>query len=71
MSIFPIPLFALFLFLLVGCGSFRNVVTTPQSYTIPLNLGVLPPSDIYINMDYGVRLNIQDKKAANHGFEQV
>lgn len=35
---------------------------TPQSYTIPLNLGVLPPSDIYINMDYGVRLNIQDKR---------
>lgn len=69
MSIFPIPLFALFLFLLVGCGSFRNVVTTPQSYTIPLNLGVLPPSDIYINMDYGVRLNIQDKRPQTMGFD--
>lgn len=55
-------LFALCLLLLAGCGSSRNVVTTPQSYTIPLNLGVLPPSDIYINMDYGVRLNIQDKR---------
>ncbi len=62
-------LFALCLLLLAGCGSSRNVVTTPQSYTIPLNLGVLPPSDIYINMDYGVRLNIQDKRPQTMGFD--
>lgn len=48
--------------LLTGCGTTQKV---PQSvsYTIPLELKQLPPSNKYINFDYGIRLNVLDKRA--------
>ena len=47
--------------LLGACGSPR--VAAPTLHTIPLQLKKLPPSNQYINLDYGIRLNVLDKRA--------
>lgn len=50
----------------VSCGIFRTVnitPTTPTSQTLYLSLSKLPPSNIYINLDYGIRLNVLDKRS--------
>lgn len=44
--------------LLVACGTTRQTIITLPSQTLPLELKQLPPSNIYINLDYGIRLNI-------------
>ena len=49
--------------LLASCGMTQTVVT-PESHTIPLSLSKMPASNIYINMDYGIRLNVTDKRAS-------
>lgn len=53
-------------FFFIGCVSYKPVpIQEPQSYTLVLNLNELPPSDLFINLDYGIRLNILDKRANN------
>ena len=54
-------LFALSALMLGGCGVQRPA--GPVTQTIPLELKTLPPANQYINMDYGIRLNVQDKRA--------
>ena len=48
-------------FLLGGCGVQKPA--GPVTLTIPLELKKLPPANQYINMDYGIRLNVLDKRA--------
>ena len=48
---------------LSSCGILRRANTGPESYTLPLVLNEMPASDIYIDMDYGIRLNVIDKRA--------
>lgn len=48
--------------LLASCGTTQTIVP-PASHTIPLSLSKMPASNIYINMDYGIRLNVTDKRA--------
>ena len=52
-----------FLFSSCGAALRQPVNTTPAQYTLSLNLAQLPPSNIYINLDYGIRLNVLDKRA--------
>ena len=52
--------------LLVACGTTRQTTITLPSQTLPLELTQLPPSNIYINLDYGIRLNIIDKRASTN-----
>ena len=54
-------LFLLPAFLLGGCGVQKPA--GPVTLTIPLELKKLPPANQYINMDYGIRLNVLDKRA--------
>ena len=49
--------------LLGSCGGSQKVIA-PQTFTIPLELKELPPSNQYINLDYGIRLNILDKRTS-------
>lgn len=53
----------IFASLLVSCRSHRQTVVQPAYHTMSLKLTQLPPSNIYINMDYGIRLNVMDKRA--------
>ena len=55
-------LLILFTILLASCGTTKTVMP-PESHTIPLSLSKMPASNIYINMDYGIRLNVTDKRA--------
>lgn len=58
---------ALPLILLISCAATKKPKTsTPvqQSHTISLALTKMPQSNIYINMDYGIRLNVSDKRAS-------
>ncbi len=52
------------LFLLVACGSTKNVVTAPPAPKI-INLALTAEGDVnkYIGLDYGIRLNIKDGRA--------
>lgn len=50
-------------FIVTSCGA-PSVITMP-SQTIPLTLSKLPQSNIYINLDYGIRLNVADKRSSN------
>lgn len=52
--------------LLVSCGTTRQTTVTLPPQTLPLELTQLPPSNIYINLDYGIRLNIIDKRASTN-----
>ena len=47
--------------LLGGCSVQK--LYEPLSYTLSLKLEQLPPSNQYINLDYGIRLNVTDKRA--------
>ncbi len=51
------------LLLMSSCGSVKEPKAIPP-HTIPLKLTKLPQSNIFINMDYGVRLNVSDKRAS-------
>ncbi len=42
---------------------FTRKPKAPRSHTIGLELVRAPQSNIYINMDYGIRLNVTDKRA--------
>ena len=53
-----------FLFSSCGAALRQPVNTTPAQYTLSLSLTQLPPSNIYINLDYGIRLNVLDKRAS-------
>lgn len=48
-----------------SCSSSRKVVETqqPQEQTINLALVDNPPADKYANLEYGIRLNVQDNRA--------
>lgn len=48
--------------MLVSCGLLKKSQTGLQSYTLPLVLNEMPASDIYIDMDYGIRINVTDKR---------
>lgn len=48
--------------MLVSCGLLKKSPAGPQSYTLPLVLNEMPASDIYIDMDYGIRINVTDKR---------
>ena len=48
--------------LFVGCVTSQKLAQ-PVAYTIPLELKKLPSSNQYINLDYGIRLNVLDKRA--------
>ncbi len=51
--------------LLGSCSIMKPTTTTTQTtHTLALRLNQLPPSNTYINMDYGIRLNIVDKRAS-------
>ena len=57
---------ALIALLMISCGSRKKVVEpTPQPlvYTLNLSLTSSPQADKYANLDYGIRLNIQDARA--------
>ncbi len=58
-------LFLLSVCLLTACGT-TATTKSPTTHTIPLELAKLPKSDIYINMDYGIRLNVLDKRASKN-----
>lgn len=49
--------------ILSSCGILKKGPAGPQSYTLPLVLNEMPASDIYIDLDYGIRLNVVDKRA--------
>lgn len=55
--------FTVLAFILASCGAPKVTTIPPQ--TIPLSLSKLPPSNIYVNMDYGIRLNVADKRSSN------
>lgn len=54
---------------LVSCGGSKNVVykptTPPSPQVINLDLTTTPRSNIYVNLDYGIRLNIKDNRASS------
>lgn len=56
-----ISFLAVLVFILASCGT-PSVITIPPQ-TLPLSLAKLPQSNIYINMDYGIRLNVTDKRS--------
>ena len=41
----------------------QKIILEPVNKTLVLELSKLPQSNIYINMDYGIRLNVLDKRA--------
>lgn len=45
-----------------GCVSLPKT-TLPTNYTLTLKLTEVPPSNKYVGLDYGIRLNITDKRA--------
>ncbi len=51
----------------VSCSSSKRTVYTapaqPQTYTLNLALARLPQADKYANLEYGIRLNIQDGRS--------
>lgn len=53
--------------MLSSCGIMNEVMkkrqSGPQTYTLPLVMNEMPASDIYIDLDYGIRLNVVDKRA--------
>ncbi len=49
--------------LLASCGTSKKA-PVQLTHTISLELSKLPPSNTFINMDYGIRLNIIDKRAS-------
>ena len=51
--------------LLASCGS-QKKVSTPQSYRVNLALVENAPSNKYVGLDYGVRLNISDERATDN-----
>ncbi len=51
------------IFLMQSCSAPKKVVMEPINRTLVLELSKLPQSNIYINMDYGIRLNVLDKRA--------
>lgn len=55
----------MFLLLLISCGTTKEQSPQIYSVTIPLSLSKMPQSNIYINLDYGIRLNVVDKRADN------
>ena len=57
-----ILLLAVSALLMVSCAISRPKITQ-QSHTISLGLVKEPQANIYINMDYGIRLNVLDKRA--------
>lgn len=54
------------LLLFISCGTTKVQKTQIHSFTIPLSLSKLPQSNIYINLDYGIRLNVLDKRVDNN-----
>lgn len=50
---------------LISCGSKKNVAPEPepQVYTLNLALVSTPQADKYANLEYGIRLNVQDVRA--------
>ena len=61
---FILSLLTLTAMLFAGCGTSQKAAQ-PVAYTIPLELKKFPPSNQYINLDYGIRLNVLDKRASN------
>lgn len=51
--------------LLASCGS-QKKVSTPQSYRVNLALVENAPSNKYVGLDYGIRLNISDERATDN-----
>lgn len=47
----------------VSCASKKQVVAQPQSFMLNLSLASLPQADKYANLEYGIRLNVQDARA--------
>lgn len=60
---FILSLLTLTAMLFAGCGTSQKAAQ-PVAYTIPLELKKFPPSNQYINLDYGIRLNVLDKRAS-------
>ena len=54
---------ALIAILVSSCGSKKQVVATPQVRTFNLALVSNPQADKYANLEYGIRLNVQDVRA--------
>lgn len=46
-----------------GCVSLPKTTTLPTNFTLTLKLTEAPPSNKYIGSDYGIRININDKRA--------
>ena len=51
--------------LLASCGT-QKKVSTPQSYRVNLALVENAPSNKYVGLDYGIRLNISDERATDN-----
>lgn len=47
----------------ISYGAKKNPVQQPQAFTFNLALVSLPQADKYANLDYGIRLNVQDVRA--------
>lgn len=57
-----LPVLLSVVLMLQSCGSSKKVVT-PQTYTINLALTSNPQANKYVNLDYGIRINVQDERA--------
>ena len=50
--------------LAISCSSSKKVVVSqPEVQTINLALATNPQADKYVNLEYGIRLNVQDNRA--------
>lgn len=59
-----IPIVGILSTMLVACGAFRRpAVVVPQNTIINLELAELPTPNQFVNLDYGIILKVQDKRA--------
>lgn len=58
-------LLSFFLLLLASCGSVQNIPNIPKQTTVQLELKELPTANQFVNLDYGIIIKVNDKRANN------
>ena len=63
-------IFLIFGSLLTGCGTSKNVTATPQPQVVYLSLTANPTPNKYVDMDYGIRLQIRDLRSDSRNLQK-